>query len=88
MTKKEQGLVYFHKVEELLKTPNLIVHEDRMMNQQESAIIFGDKEFYKIAAFENNPLYDKHYFISVYSLEESAFDKFVETGNIGESPET
>ena len=74
-------------MEELLKTPNLIVHKDGMMNQQKSAIMFGDKESYKIVVFENNTLYDKHHFISSYGLEESAFDKFAETGKVGLSLE-
>jgi hypothetical protein len=87
-TKTQQGLVYFHEVEEMLKTPNLIVREDGTMNQQEPAIICFDPDSKLFASFENNPLYEDHHFISSYEIDDDAVKEFIMTGNIGENPET
>ena len=87
-TKKEQGLAYLHEVEEMLKTPNLIVREDGMMNQQEPAIICFDPDSKFFASFENNPLYENNHFISSYEIDDNAVTEFFTTGNIGESRET
>ncbi len=75
-------------MEELLKTPNLIVREDRTMNHQEPATIFFDKDSQLFTSFENNPLYEDHHFISSYEIDDNAANDFIRTGNIGESPET
>ena len=86
-TKTQQGLVYFHEVEEMLKTPNLIVREDGIMNQQEPAIICFDPDSKLFASFENNPLYEDHHFISSYEIDDDAVKEFIMTGNIGENPQ-
>ena len=88
MTINEQGLAYFHEVEKFLKTPNLIIREDGTMNHQETAIIFLDKKSQLFASFENNSLYENHYFITSYEIESAAVNEFIRTGNIGESLET
>lgn len=87
-TLEEQGLAYFHEVEEFLKTPNLIVREDGTMNHQEPSIIFFNEDSRLFVSFENNPLYKDHHFINSYKIIPEAVEEFRETGNIGESPET
>lgn len=84
--KDEQGLAYFHEVEEFLKTPNLIVREDGTMNNQEPSILFLDKDSGLLASFEKNLFYDKYHFISSYEIDEDALKEFIRTGNIGASP--
>jgi len=87
-TKTQQGLVYYDKVEEIFKTPDLIVREDGMMNQQEPAIIFLNPDSKLFASFEKNPLYENYHFISSYEIDDNAVYEFLTTSNIGESPET
>jgi hypothetical protein len=52
----------------------------------EHSINMGDPKTLGIVAFENNPLYDKHHFITSYPASKEAFETFVKTGNIGRSP--
>lgn len=87
-TKTQQGLLYFYEVEKMLKTADLVVREDEMMNHQEPAIIFFAPKLKLFASFENNVLYEDHYFISSYEIDGNAVKKFIRTGNIGESRET
>ena len=74
-------------LEGLLSKKNLIVHKNGTLNKQEPTINIGDPESLGVIAFENNPLYENHHFISGYPISEEAFERFNKTGNIGISPE-
>ena len=60
---------YKEFAETTLGKPNLVIHPDGTLNKQEAALILGDKDNYGIVAFSKNPFYDKHYFISCYSIK-------------------
>jgi hypothetical protein len=75
------------RIENLLQTPNLIGPKYGTMNKQEPAIIFLEPDLRLVVAFENNPLYDKHHFISSYQISEPAVKEFIRTDNIGQSRE-
>jgi len=86
-TVEEMSMEYKDVAEMLLSKPKLVIHEEGTLNKQEPTINIGDPESLGIVSFENNPLYDKHHFISCYIVSQKAFDDFVETGEIGISPE-
>ena len=65
----------------------LIIRKDGTLNKRESTINIGDPKSFKIVAFEKNSLYDKYHFITSYKISPDAFKKFIETGNIGISPQ-
>lgn len=70
-------------METILSKQGLVVRKDGTLNKQELTINIGDPETRGIISFENNPLYDKHHFISSYPVSPEAFEAFKETGNIG-----
>ena len=74
-------------METILSKQGLVVRKDGTLNKQEPTINIGDPETRGIISFENNPLYDKHHFISSYPVSPEAFEAFKETGNIGISKE-
>jgi hypothetical protein len=84
---EELAVEYKDLVETILSKQGLVVRKDGTLNKQEPTINMGDPETLGIVAFEKNPLYDKHRFISSYPVSQEAFDHFVETGEIGLSPE-
>lgn len=86
-TETEIAMEYIDFLEGLLSKKNLIVHKNGTLNKQEATINIGDPESLGIIAFENNPLYENHHFISGYPISEKAFEIFNKTGNIGVSPE-
>lgn len=86
-SREEMAMEYKDLVESLLSRSNLVIREDGTLKKQESTINIGDPESPGIVAFEKNPLYDKHSFISSYPISQKAFDNFVKTGNFGMSPE-
>jgi len=86
-TKPEMSLKYKNFIESLLSKPNLVVHKNGTLNKQEPTINIGDPESLGITVFENNLLYNEHFFISAYKISDKVFDEFKETGNIGISPE-
>jgi len=86
-TEIEIAMEYKDFLEGLLSKKNLIVHKNGTLNKQEPTINIGDPESLGVIAFENNPLYENHHFISGYPISEEAFERFNKTGNIGISPE-
>ncbi len=84
---EELGVEYKDLVETILSKQGLVVRKDGTLSKQEPTINIGDPETRGIVSFENNPLYDKYHFISSYPVSPEAFDHFVETGEIGLSPE-
>lgn len=84
---EELGVEYKDLVETILSKQGLVVRKDWTLSKQEPTINIGDPETLGIVSFENNPLYDKYHFISSYPVSPEAFDHFVETGEIGLSPE-
>ena len=84
---EELGVEYKDLVETILSKQGLVVRKDGTLNKQEPTINIGDPETRGIISFENNPLYDKHHFISSYPVSPEAFEAFKETGNIGISKE-
>lgn len=86
-TIEEMAMEYKGLLENLLSKPNLVIRENGTLNKQEPTINIGDPESLAIVSFENNPLYEGHHFISGYPISEKAFERFKETGNIGNSPE-
>ena len=86
-TKEEMAIEYKDFLESLLSKQNLVIRKDGTLNKQEPTIHIGDPESLGIIAFENNPLYKDHHFISGYPISDEAFQVFNETGNIGLSPE-
>lgn len=83
---EEMAIKYKDLVETILVKPDLVVRKDGTLNKQEPTINMGDPQTLGIVAFENNPLYDKHRFITSYPISEEAFETFEKTGNIGRSP--
>ena len=69
-------------METILLKQDLVVRKDGTLNKQEPTINIGDPETQGILSFENNPLYDKYYFVSGYPVS-----KFEETGEVGLSPQ-
>ena len=86
-TVEEMAMEYKDLVESLLSRSNLVIREDGTLNQQEPTINIGDPESRGIVAFENNPLYENHHFITSYPISPEAFKEFEEKGNIGSSRE-
>lgn len=86
-TVEEMAMEYKNLVEVILSKSNLVIHENGKLNKQESTINIGDSESLGIIAFENNPLYKNHHFITSYPISEKRFEIFKKTGNIGNSPE-
>ena len=84
---QEMAEEYKRYVENISRRPNLVVHKNGTLNKQEPTINIEDRKSREIVAFENNSLYDKHRFISSYPISDESFEDFVQTGNIGLSPE-
>ena len=84
---EELGVEYKDLVETILSKQGLVVRKDGTLHKQEPTINIRDPETLGIISFENNPLYDKHHFISSYPVSPEAFEAFKETGNIGISEE-
>jgi len=85
-TIEEMAIEYKDLVEGLLSKSDLVIHEDGTLSKQEPTINIGDPELLGIAAFENNPLYEDHHFITSYPISKEAFEKFTKTGIVGSSP--
>jgi hypothetical protein len=84
---EEMAMEYKDLLESILAKPNLITRKDDRLCKQEPTINIGDPESLGIVAFENNPLYEDHHFISGYRISKEAFKVFEESGEIGMSPE-
>lgn len=86
-TPEQQAVAYFNQVETLLQKSDLIINKKGTLNKQEEVEIRLDPKSRLFAAFENKPFYDKNCFISSYQIIPEAVEEFLETGNIGVSPE-
>jgi hypothetical protein len=83
---EEMAIEYKDLVETILGKSDLVMRKDGTLNKQEPTINMEDPEILRIVTFENNPLYDKHRFITSYPISEEAFETYEKTGNIGRSP--
>ena len=86
-TKEEMASEYKDLLEMIVAKSNLVIRKYGTMNKQEPAIHIGDPESLGIVSFENNPLYKDYHFISGYPISDEEFKTFIETGNIGLSPQ-
>lgn len=87
-TKEQLAIEYEKTIDNWILTASKLDIRQGSLNQQERALIVGERATGFMAAFEDNPNYPGVYnFITAYKAQEKAYNEFLETGNFGLSAE-
>ena len=76
----------FTASEQLLAQPpeSVFRNETTILNKHERVDAIVDKDTRNLGLYEHNPEYNgKKYFISFYQMSDTAYEKFIKTGEIG-----